>query len=236
MILAAGQGTRLGSLGKRIPKVLISVGGRPLLQRHLEYLAREGFSRVVVNAHHLAADIVTFVNTYRGPLEVSCVVEEALLGTAGGVRNALEVIGKGPFLVLYGDVIVDAPLASLFETHLSFNATATLAVHESDSTEGKGVVRVAPDGRVIAFEEKTHTAVGPALINSGAYVIEPELVASLPLGTPSDFGGDVFPDALARGTRIYSHRIAGPVIDIGTPEGLAQARAALEDHEARTSA
>jgi mannose-1-phosphate guanylyltransferase/phosphomannomutase len=236
MILAAGQGTRLGPLGKRIPKVLIRVGGQPLLQRHLDYLAREGFSRVVVNAHHLAFEIAAFVDAYRGPLEVSCVIEDALLGTAGAVRNALEVIGEGPLLVLYGDVIVDAPLAPLFEVHRRCNATATLAVHESESTEGKGVVRVAPEGRVIAFEEKTHIGSGPALINSGIYVIEPELVASLPLGTPSDFGGDVFPQALAQGTRIFSHRIAGPVIDIGTPEGLAQARAAVGDHEARTSA
>jgi mannose-1-phosphate guanylyltransferase/phosphomannomutase len=236
MILAAGQGTRLGSLGKRVPKILVDVGGRPLLERQLEYLAREGVSTVVVNAYHLAGDVVAFVDAYRGPLSVRCVVEETLLGTAGGVRGALEVIGVGPFVVLYGDVIVDTPLAPLFEVHRRSQATATLAVHESESTAGKGVVRVAPDGRVIAFEEKTHTATGPALINSGVYVIEPELVASLPLGTPSDFGHDVFPHALAHGARIFAHRIAGPVIDIGTPEGLAQARAAVGDQEARTSA
>jgi mannose-1-phosphate guanylyltransferase/phosphomannomutase len=161
------------------------------------------------------------------------VVEEALLGTAGGVRNALDVVGSGPFLVLYGDVIVDEPLAPLFEAHRHHQAIATLVVHQSESTEGKGVVRVAPDGRVSGFEEKTHAGSGPALINSGVYVIEPELVAPLPAGVERDFGKDVFPDALERGMRIFSYRIGGAVIDIGTPAGLAQAQA-LTGHGART--
>jgi mannose-1-phosphate guanylyltransferase/phosphomannomutase len=229
MILAAGRGTRLGQLGESIPKVLVPVGDRPLLERHLEYLAREGISKVVINAHHLADKIASFAENYRGPVDVSVVFEEALLGTAGGVRNALDVIGSSHFLVLYGDVIIDEPLNPLFEAHRQHGASATLVVHEAQSAVGKGVVRVGPDGRVTGFDEKRQTASGPALINSGVYVIEPELVASLPAGTASDFGEDVFPRALAEGVRIFSYRIGYPVIDIGTPEGLAQAREAVRE-------
>jgi NDP-sugar pyrophosphorylase family protein len=228
MILAAGRGTRLGSLGRSIPKVLVPVGGRPLLERQLEYLAGEGFSRVVINAHHLADQIASFIEIYRGPLEVTCIVEEELLGTAGGVRNALGLIGEGTFLVLYGDVMIDEPLTPLLEAHLRQQSLATLVVHEAQSAEGKGVVRVDHTGRVTAFEEKKQGRLGPALINSGVYVIEPDLVAPLRAGTPSDFGEDVFPRALKQGLRIFSYPTATPVIDIGTPDGLARARAAIE--------
>ncbi|MDQ4023905.1 MAG: nucleotidyltransferase family protein [Actinomycetota bacterium] len=226
MILAAGRGTRLGALGRSTPKVLVDVGGRPLLQRHLEYLEREGFSRVVLNAHHLAAQITAFVASYAGPLEICCVLEARALGTAGGVRNALPLLEPGPFLVLYGDVLVEEPLAPLFELHQENGAVATLVVHWDGSAKGKGVVRADVNGRVTGFEEKSQSS-GRALVNSGVYVVEPELVSSVPAGTPTDFGHHVFPSALDRGLPIFSYPISDPVIDIGTPRGLALAHAAV---------
>src|SRR2546421_11150208 len=102
MVLAAGRGTRLGTLGRRIAQVLVDVGGEPLLARQLRYLAREDATRVVVNAHHLAEQIQAFVAAYEGSLELVYVYEQRLLGTAGGVRNALSLLGTEPFVVLYG--------------------------------------------------------------------------------------------------------------------------------------
>jgi NDP-sugar pyrophosphorylase family protein len=227
MILAAGRGTRLGALGQSVPKVLVDVGGRPLLGRQLDYLEQEGFSRVVINTYHLASQIMSFVARYRGPLEIACVKEESLLGTAGGVRNALPRLGPGPFLVLYGDVLVDEPLAGAFDQHRERRALATLVVYEEESTEGKGVVHLDRTGRVTGFAEKQPREEGPALVNAGLYVIEHELVSSLPARTPSDFGHDVFPSAVDRGLPIFGYRIAGRVIDIGTPEGLASAGTAV---------
>jgi MurNAc alpha-1-phosphate uridylyltransferase len=74
IVLAAGRGTRLGALGERTPKVLVSVGGVPLLERHLDALARAGIERVVVNAHHLSSQIEVFAREYGGPLELVCLV------------------------------------------------------------------------------------------------------------------------------------------------------------------
>jgi NDP-sugar pyrophosphorylase family protein len=209
--------------------VLVSVGGRPLLERQLEYLERERVSRVVINAHHLAPQITSFVAQYRGPLELSCIVEESLLGTAGGVRNALGRLGTGPFIVLYGDVLVDVRLHALMEVHRQQGAVATLVVHVAQSAQGKGVVRTESNGRVVRFEEKTRSAPGPVLINSGVYAIEPELVASLPAGTAADFGNDVFPSAVAQGLPVFTYRIDAPAIDIGTPDGLALADAVMRE-------
>jgi NDP-sugar pyrophosphorylase family protein len=224
MILAAGLGTRLGDLGRAEPKALIDIAGKPLLQRQLEFLERQGVDRVVINAHHLAPRIVDFADRYRGPLEVRCVVEPELLGTAGGVRNVLDALGPGAFLVLYGDVVVQEELEPLVGHHSRRQPAATLAVYEAASGEAKGVVEMDASSRVTGFREKPELGPGSVLINAGLYVVEPALIETLAPGVFADFGQDVFPAALAAGLEIEAVRLTAPVIDIGTPEGLAHAR------------
>jgi mannose-1-phosphate guanylyltransferase len=229
MILAAGRGTRLGALGQARAKVLMDVAGRPLLLRHLDLLVNEGFERVVVNVSHLANQITTAVQGYEGPIEVICVEEAELLGTAGGVRNALALLQPGPFLVLYGDVLVRDSLRPMIELHGKHKGVATLAVHRADCADGKGTVEVDAEGRITRFIEKgATTARHPFLINSGIYVIEAALVSSLPPGRFCDFGMDVFPQALRQDRLMLAHVLRWPVIDLGTREGLAQGRAAAE--------
>lgn len=225
MILAAGRGTRLASVGLSVPKALVDIGGRPLLESQFEYLAREGIQRVVVNAHYRADAIEAFVESYGGKLTVKVVSEPKLLGTAGGVRNALDLLGEEPFFVLYGDVIIDQSLAAVADAHGQRGAVATVTVYESDVVEGKGTVRVDQNGWVTGFVEKQELIESPALINAGLYLLEPRFVADLPSGAEIDFGHDVFPAALASGARILAYELAEPVIDVGTPEALTRARA-----------
>lgn len=222
LILAAGEGTRLGDLGRQIPKALIPIGGRPLLDTHLEHLEREGVERVFINAHHLADQLIEHVTRYSGPIEIDVLVEPTLLGTAGAAVNALEMLGD-TFFVVYGDVVLSEPLAPIVRTHRTSGAVATLAVYERDDTRAKGVVEVDSDGRVTSFIEQDPDRTGPGLVNAGLYVVGRELLAGCPHDTFLDFGHDVFPAALAAGERLQVHLIS-PVIDIGTPEGLASAR------------
>src|SRR6266516_5118415 len=163
MILAAGRGTRLGEVGTHTPKVLMDVGGEPLLARHLRYLESEGVGHVVLNAHHCVDQVEAFLETYDGPLRLTLLVEPILLGTAGGVRNALPQLGADPFLVLYGDVLVDEPLLPLFTTHFRRAAASTLAVYQAASSTGKGVVVLREGWRVEQFVEKGRE--GPGLVN-----------------------------------------------------------------------
>jgi NDP-sugar pyrophosphorylase family protein len=224
MILGAGRGTRLGPLGLSRPKILLDIGNEPLLMHHLRYLEGQRVERVVINAHHLAADVTGFVDAYDGTLEVMVVVEPELLGTAGGVRNALEYLGSEPFAVLYGDVIIRESLTELAESHQNTGAIATLTVYEAESTVGKGVVEVDEHGRVVRFVEKQPERSGPGLVNAGLYVLDPELVAALPVGQPLDFGHDVFPGAVDRREPVFAYRLGGPVLDVGTREDLERAR------------
>jgi NDP-sugar pyrophosphorylase family protein len=225
MILAAGRGTRLGNLGERVAKVLVAVGGEPLLSQHLTRLQRDGVEHVVVNAYHLVEQLESFAEAYEGPLELTLIREQRLLGTAGAVRNALRHLVPGPFLVLYGDVLVEESLLPLIAAHRRNAADATVAVHEALSGEGKGIVELDADGRVVGFVEKGLLREGRVLINSGIYVLEAEFVKSVPEDTELDFGHDVFPEAIDRGQRVFAHVLPAPVIDVGTPEGLALARA-----------
>src|ERR1700690_452762 len=136
MLLAAGRGTRLHSVEPDVPKVLVEIAGEPLLARQLRYLESQGISRVVVNAHHMADKVLAFASKYRGSLDLVVVVERDLLGTAGGVRNALPRLGGDPFIVLYGDVLTNEPLAAMVQRHAQRGAVATLAVYESTETDG----------------------------------------------------------------------------------------------------
>ncbi|HEY2537794.1 MAG TPA: NDP-sugar synthase [Solirubrobacteraceae bacterium] len=225
MILAAGRGTRLGELGQTIPKALVDVGGQPLLARQISYLKDGGIDRIVVNAHHLADQIERFVAEHPLADDIDVIFEPELLGTAGGVRNALSRLGEEPFLVLYGDVIVDEPVVEMSRTHRGAVASATITLYQTEEVEGKGTVELADDGTVSKFHEKTTSHVdGPAYVNAGLYVVDPSLLRDLPPSTALDFGHDVFPTALARGSTIMAHILASPVIDVGTPAMLELAR------------
>ena len=229
LILAAGKGTRLEDLGRRCAKVLLPVGGRPVLDRQLEYLAAEGVRRVVINAHHLAEQIVEYVDRYRGPLRVEVSYEPELLGTAGAAVNTLAQLGPSQLLVLYGDVLIFEPLGPLLQAHRNAGATATLTVYHHHDLTAKGVIETDDDGRVTSFAEKGARG-GSGLVNAGLYVIESRLLDGFPRGQFLDFGDDVFPAALRAGLRLQAYLLPERVLDIGTPDDFA--RANVEERQA----
>ncbi len=225
MILAAGRGTRLGELGQTMPKIMVDVGGEPLLERQIRYLKDGGIERIVINAHHLADQVEGFVAEHPLAYDVDVVVEAELLGTAGGVRNALPLLGEDPFVVLYGDVIVDESVDTVMDTHRRVGGVATLTLYWATEVEGKGTVEVTPAATVGAFHEKASAYVaGGAYVNAGLYIVEPSLIRDLPAGVEFDFGHDVFPMALAQRQVLATHVLDAPVIDVGTPSALDLAR------------
>jgi NDP-sugar pyrophosphorylase family protein len=225
VLLAAGRGTRLGPLTESTPKVLVRLDGRTLLERQLAYLARNGVTEVALNAHHLADQLVEFVGSIHPPLPVRVSVEPRLLGTAGALLPLADVLSE-PFLVLYGDVVTDADLAPLVDRHSETAALATLALYRSSETAGKGIAELEPDGRVRRFEEKPAAPSGrPALVYAGIAVLDPEVVRFAE--ADADFGFDVWPAALAAGRALHGHVLDRPVYDVGTPDMLGAADAAL---------
>jgi mannose-1-phosphate guanylyltransferase len=224
LVLAAGRGSRLGELGRRVPKALVEVGGRPLLAHQLEFLAAAGGDRAVVTAWHLADQIVDFVARGDHGLEVAVSVEPELLGTAGGARQALPLLRPDePIVVLHADTLLDEPVAGVVAGHLASGFDGTICAEWLEDTRGKGVLDVGTADRIVAFREKP-TLPLPGLANAGLYVLAPELIALAAPGRFLDFGHDLFPFALAEGFRLRAHRLGTGAHDVGTPESLAAAR------------
>jgi NDP-sugar pyrophosphorylase family protein len=216
LLLAAGLGTRMRGAFGDVPKILVPLGGRTLLDHQLDYLAGQGVDEVAINLHHHADAVVEHLG--RGtPLPVRVSVEETLLGTAGALLPLAPFLDE-PFVLLYGDVVTDLRLGELLQRHVGI---ATLACYRSAELEGKGVVGVDAEQRVTSFVEKG-AAGGEGLVNAGIHVLDPAILGFIrpPF---ADFGNDVWPAALAAGATITALPFTAYVKDVGTPEALAEA-------------
>lgn len=224
VVLAAGLGTRLAPLTQSVPKILVPLGGRPLLERQLLYLAANGITHVAVNLHHHADLVLEFLERSDLPVQVRVSHEPELLGTAGALQPLRDFLTE-PFVVLYGDVLTDANLAELAAAHARTNGTATLAYYRSRAAEGKGVLELDDEGRVSSFVEKPPSSNEVRCVNAGLYALSPEVLRFTRPG--ADFGHDVWPAMLVAGEAIYAHEVDGYLRDVGSPEALAEAEADL---------
>src|SRR5437867_6591574 len=151
-ILAAGLGTRLRALGLDVPKVMVPIGGKPLLQHHLEMLAAQGVSEFIVNVHHLPEKITGyFGDGSRYGVRIRYSREPEILGTAGAVKKMEDLLREETFLVVYGDNLVRFELAPFVEFHRSRQALATTALYALPEPWTGGVVETDATGRVLRF-------------------------------------------------------------------------------------
>ncbi|GAA0963794.1 nucleotidyltransferase family protein [Actinocorallia libanotica] len=217
VILAGGNATRLRPYTDRVPKALVDVGGRPILEHQVEWLAAEGVEHVVVSCGHLAEMLRRHVLGRAFPLEVSLAVEERPLGRGGGLKHAARALpfGDEPWLGLNGDILTRFPLDDLVRQHADSGALATLGVTALKSPYG--VVEIAVDGRITGFDE---APVLPHWVNAGVYLFEPGMRELLPdLG---DHETATFP-RLAAGGRLGAYEIDGYWRGIDTAKDLKEA-------------
>jgi mannose-1-phosphate guanylyltransferase len=222
-LLAAGEGLRLRPLTLTTPKCLVPIRGTPLLGIWLELLERHGVSEVLINLHHLPERVREFVAEAKTRLQLSCVHEPKLLGSAGTVaRNRGFVEGEEDFLVLYADNLTNAPLSDIVSFHRRRGAVLTLGVTETDRPREKGIVVVDSAGSVVDFEEKPREP-RSTLANAGIYVAGQGLFDFIPAteeGAALDFGFHVLPRLAGR---MDAFVIPDFLMDIGTPEAYRKA-------------
>lgn len=226
-ILAAGLGTRLQALGLDVPKVMVEIGGKPLLQHHIELFREQGIREFIVNLHYRPEKITEhFGDGSRFGVSITYSLEPELLGTAGAVKKVEDELQGRTFVVLYGDNLLRLDFAPLLAFHRTKKAAATVALFESDEPWTGGVVETEADGRVRSFVEKPpREEVSTNLISAGIFILEPEALDCIPAGVFSDFGRDVVPQWLAKGLLFYAMKPRAYIRDIGTPERLVAARA-----------
>ncbi len=222
MVMAAGLGTRLRPLTDFLPKPMMPIANRPVLEHLLRLLHRHDVREVGINLHAEPETIRRYVGDGSAlGMSVRWSHEPELLGTAGGTKKLEDFWAGETILVTSGDGLHDIDVTALLGHHRRTSALATLAVKPVSDPSSYGVVILDRDTRVRGFQEKpTRDEARSDLANCGVYVIEPELLERIPPDTVVDFGRDVWPSLVAAGEPIYAHTTMAYWNDVGDLDAL----------------
>jgi mannose-1-phosphate guanylyltransferase/phosphomannomutase len=217
VIMAGGEGTRLRPQTSNLPKPMLPLVGRPMMEHIVSLLRRHGITDIVVTVAFLPNAIRSyFGNGSELGVRMVYATEETPLGTAGSVRNARDELTER-FLVISGDVLTDINLTSMIEFHEKNGALATLALCAVENPLEFGIVITREDGSIERFLEKPGWGqVFSDTINTGIYVLEPEIFDVIPEGRAVDFSSEVFPTVLEAGAPIFGYVADGYWEDVGT--------------------
>jgi mannose-1-phosphate guanylyltransferase/phosphomannomutase len=214
--MAGGEGTRLRPLTSNQPKPMVPIVGKPCIEHIIELARKHGFDEVIVTVAFLPQAIRSYLGDGSSlGLDIEYSVEESPLGTAGSVGLARDRLDE-TFLVISGDALCDFDLTDLVRFHREKGAAATIALKSVENPLEFGIVVTDEDGRVERFLEKpSWSQVFSDTINTGVYVIEPEVLKHVPTDRPYDFSKELFPLLLEMGRPIYGWVADGYWQDIG---------------------
>ena len=232
MVLCAGHGTRMGDLTREIPKPMLPIHGKPLLEYTLCYLVRHGIDQVVINLHFMPEKIQAhFGDGSRLGMRIIYSYEETLLGTAGGPKKVAHILSRSDdFLLLYGDLLIDQDLSAMMAFHREKRAMATLLLHQR--RRSNSLVAMDQENRIVAFLERPteeQRAENPfPWVNSGVYLLRSAILDRVPPDVPCDFPRDIFPD-LIRSEPCYGFPVSGFRCAIDSPSRYEEAKAAVAE-------
>ena len=221
IILCGGLATRLGETAKTLPKILLEIAGKTVLEWQIQLLTRcRCHRKVVLASGHLHDVLYERVGDAYAGMCIRYAKEEKRLGTGGAVRNAMQQIDTSPFFVLNGDILlVDFSLQAMLGRFDRGMAGMLLSVHVSD-IRPYGEILSGGDGKIQAFREKQPTC-RAGYINGGVYLFDRSITAAFPSDRENfSMERDVFPFV----SNLYTLRTDADWIDIGVPERLAYAR------------
>jgi mannose-1-phosphate guanylyltransferase/phosphomannomutase len=225
--MAGGEGTRLRPMTANQPKPLLPVVNRPIMEHVLRLLKRHGFNETIVTVQFLAA----LVRNYFGDgdeleMNLHYATEETPLGTAGSVKNAEDALRDEPFVVISGDALTDIDLTDMVRFHRERGALVTVGLKRVPNPLEFGIIIVDDEGQIERFLEKpTWGQVFSDTVNTGIYVMEPEVFSHVAEGEVVDWSGDVFPELLKAGAPLYGYVTDAYWEDVGTIESYIKAQA-----------
>jgi mannose-1-phosphate guanylyltransferase / phosphomannomutase len=224
VVMAGGEGTRLRPLTSNQPKPMVPIVGKPCMEHILELLRAHEFTDVVVTVAFLPQAIRTYFGDGETlGLSIEYSVEESPLGTAGSVRLASDRLDE-TFLVISGDALCDIDLRKIVDFHQEKGAAVTIGLKSVENPLEFGIVVTDEEGRVERFLEKPSWGqVFSDTINTGIYVLEPEVLRHIPTDRPFDFSKELFPLLLEMGRPIYGYVCEGYWQDIGNLDQYRQA-------------
>jgi NDP-sugar pyrophosphorylase family protein len=227
MVLAAGRGRRLAPHTDVLPKPLMQVGGRPLLDHLLAFLRAGGIEEVVINLHHLGHLIAAHVGDGgRFGLRVRYSWEDPILDTGGGIKRAEALLAGEPFVVVNGDSLLEVDLAEAIAFHRARGGLATIAVRPDPDAARWGLVELDAADRVRRIAGLPAGPVGERLrgfMFPGLHVLEPGIFDWMAPGVAFGIMRVTYPRLIAQGVPVYGWVTAGRWLTIDTPEALAAA-------------
>ena len=224
VVMAGGEGTRLRPLTSNQPKPMVPIVGKPCMEHILELLRRHGFEDVIVTVAFLPQAIRSYFGGGESlGMNIGYSVEESPLGTAGSVKLATGRLDD-TFLVISGDALCDVDLTHLVAFHREREAAVTIGLKSVENPLEFGIVVTDEEGRVERFLEKPSWGqVFSDTINTGIYVLDPEVLKHVPADRPFDFSKELFPLLLEMGRPIYGCVLDGYWQDIGNLDQYRQA-------------
>jgi len=220
-LLAAGDGQRLRPLTEKVPKCLLLIKGRPLIEHWMDLFEKHGITKVLVNTHHLADIVDSYIKSHkRKDVNVVTYYEPELLGSGGTIKaNKSFIENEDNFFICYADNFTAVDLGAMEARHLSNKKAITIGVFRSDSPQACGIFELGRDNKVIGFEEKPAQPKSN-LAAAGIYITSREIFDFFPERKNFDLGNDVFPKMI---DRIGIYEIREYHIDIGTIENYNKA-------------
>jgi mannose-1-phosphate guanylyltransferase / phosphomannomutase len=224
VVMAGGEGTRLRPLTSNQPKPMVPIVGKPCMEHIIELLRDHGFEDIVITVAFLPQAIRSYFGDGESlGVNIEYSVEENPLGTAGSVRLASDRLDE-THLVISGDALCDIDLSKIVDAHKERGADVTIGLKSVENPLEFGIVVTDDDGRVERFLEKPSWGqVFSDTINTGIYVLEPEVLRHIPTDRPYDFSKELFPLLLEMGRPIYGHVCEGYWQDIGNLDQYRQA-------------
>lgn len=219
VILAAGLGTRMQKYYPGVPKVMLSVIGKPLIQDQIEHLKKFGVKNFYINLHFLPEKIKKFLsNGKKFGVKITYSFEPKILGTSGALINFKKYLNE-TVIVLYGDIFTRVDFNKYYKYHKVKKSLATLLIHETDHPQDSDLVEIDQNGRIINFHFSPHKNVVTTtnLSSAAIYILEPGILKYLPTGF-SDFIEDFFPTLLPKNVPMYGYICDEYSKDLGTPE------------------
>ncbi len=224
VILAGGKGTRLGDLTRSVPKPMVPLAGKPMLEYQIE-LAREcGFSELILLIGHLGEVIEDYFRDGRDwGVSLRYFRESTPLGTAGALKEIEDCL-EDDFLVFYGDMVMNVDLGELARFHAAHKPLATLVVHPNNHPEESDLVELDLAGRVKAFHPKPRSGERwyRNCANAALYVLTRGLLRFIPKGRLSDIGRDILPQVVQAGQTLWGYDTPEYIEDVGTPLRLSE--------------
>ena len=214
--MAGGFGTRLRPLTCNLPKPMVPVAGKPMMEHVINLLKRHNFKDLVVLLYFQVKQIKDYFGSGADfGVNIEYIKSEDNYGTAGSVKNAEHLLGDR-FLIISGDVLTDFDLRKVVDFHTARNAKATMVLTRVENPLAYGVVIVDDDGRITRFLEKPSWGqVFSDTINTGIYVLEKEVLQAIPPKTEFDFSRELYPGMLKRGESLFGYVAEGYWKDIG---------------------